>query len=216
MKESPALTCRPSGAGVPAGGPSGVPDGRGHADPLRWRAAGHAALRGGAAAVPQPGRQPQHAGGVHAAQVRSACVLTMELMMWKLCVRRTRTDSQLQACARQGGGTEGSTPCSLAAGSAQEGCASRKTPAMHAPKQTCDIAKGAEAASGWQFRRLVCSGVQLRHGVMLTTAHGCVCRWDSPMEAPPGVDPSKIGVGQWVPGVSFGEFSRRTFDKYYS
>lgn len=35
------------------------------------------------------------------------------------------------------------------------------------------------------------------------------------MEPPPGVDASKVGVGQWAPGLTFGEFSRRTFDKYY-
>lgn len=40
-------------------------------------------------------------------------------------------------------------------------------------------------------------------------------RWDVVMDAPPGVDASKIGVGQWQPGVTFGEFSGRTLAAYH-
>lgn len=40
-------------------------------------------------------------------------------------------------------------------------------------------------------------------------------RWDSPMDPPPGVDLETIGVGQWVPGLTFGEFSSRTIQQYY-
>jgi len=35
------------------------------------------------------------------------------------------------------------------------------------------------------------------------------------MDAPPGVGPAAVAVGQWVPGLDFGAFSERTFAKYY-
>jgi isopenicillin N synthase-like dioxygenase len=37
-----------------------------------------------------------------------------------------------------------------------------------------------------------------------------------PMDAPPGVGPAAVAVGQWSPGLTFGEFSDRTFAKYYA
>lgn len=36
-----------------------------------------------------------------------------------------------------------------------------------------------------------------------------------PLDAPTGVAPEAVGIGQWRPGQTFGEFSERTFDAYY-
>eukprot|EP00887_Chlorella_sp_A99_P004815 scaffold4.g4815.t1 len=41
-------------------------------------------------------------------------------------------------------------------------------------------------------------------------------RWDQAMALPEGADAAAAGVGQWRPGISFGEFSERTFQAYYS
>jgi len=35
------------------------------------------------------------------------------------------------------------------------------------------------------------------------------------MEPPAGSDSDAIGIGQWRPGMSFGEFSEATMAKYY-
>ncbi|KAL4437794.1 hypothetical protein ABPG77_005706 [Micractinium sp. CCAP 211/92] len=40
-------------------------------------------------------------------------------------------------------------------------------------------------------------------------------KWDTPLDAPPGVAPEDVGIGQWQPGLTFGEHSERTFDVYY-
>ncbi|KAI7841449.1 hypothetical protein COHA_004844 [Chlorella ohadii] len=39
--------------------------------------------------------------------------------------------------------------------------------------------------------------------------------WDCPLEPPVGVSPADVGIGQWQPGLSFGETSERTMDEYY-
>ncbi len=36
-----------------------------------------------------------------------------------------------------------------------------------------------------------------------------------PMVAPRGVDTRQVGVGQWRPGSTFGEFAEMRFRKYY-
>ncbi len=47
----------------------------------------------------------------------------------------------------------------------------------------------------------------------------CFCaniRWDEVMDMPEGGLPqAKIGVGQWLPGVTFGDFAERTVAGYY-
>ena len=35
------------------------------------------------------------------------------------------------------------------------------------------------------------------------------------MDAPSGADLAKVGIGQWSPGITFGEFSERTIQKYH-
>ena len=35
------------------------------------------------------------------------------------------------------------------------------------------------------------------------------------MNLPAGVDIRDVGIGQWKPGMSFGEFSEATMAKYY-
>jgi len=35
------------------------------------------------------------------------------------------------------------------------------------------------------------------------------------MDVPAGVASSKVGVGQWQPGLDFGQFSELTVQKYY-
>jgi len=40
-------------------------------------------------------------------------------------------------------------------------------------------------------------------------------QWDCPMDAPLGAKAEDIRVGQWVPGIDFGEFTRRTLEKTY-
>lgn len=35
------------------------------------------------------------------------------------------------------------------------------------------------------------------------------------MDLPPGVDAGDVGIGQWKPGMSFGEFSEATAALYY-
>ncbi len=35
------------------------------------------------------------------------------------------------------------------------------------------------------------------------------------MDVPAGADASSVGVGQWVPGLTFGEFAERTVGNYY-
>ena len=35
------------------------------------------------------------------------------------------------------------------------------------------------------------------------------------MDVPVGLDPSKVGVGQWRPGLDFGQFSALTVKRYY-
>ena len=47
----------------------------------------------------------------------------------------------------------------------------------------------------------------------------CACtvfmqpHWDCPLEPPVGVSPADVGIGQWQPGLSFGETSERTMDE---
>ncbi|CAK0782425.1 hypothetical protein CVIRNUC_005681 [Coccomyxa viridis] len=41
-------------------------------------------------------------------------------------------------------------------------------------------------------------------------------RWDQPMEIPSGAEAAKVGVGQWRPGLDFGQFSELTVQQYYS
>lgn len=36
------------------------------------------------------------------------------------------------------------------------------------------------------------------------------------MQVPAGADAARAGVGQWAPGLTFGQFSERTFANYYS
>jgi hypothetical protein len=49
-----------------------------------------------------------------------------------------------------------------------------------------------------------------------STTLGVVRRWDDPLEPPPGSPgPVDVGVGQWSPGMNFGEFSERTLDANY-
>lgn len=36
--------------------------------------------------------------------------------------------------------------------------------------------------------------------------------WDYPLEPPAGVAPADVGIGQWQPGLSFGETSELTMD----
>lgn len=36
--------------------------------------------------------------------------------------------------------------------------------------------------------------------------------WDCPLEPPAGVSPADVGIGQWQPGLSFGETSELTMD----
>lgn len=36
-----------------------------------------------------------------------------------------------------------------------------------------------------------------------------------PMDAPAGCSAADVAVGQWQPGDNFGQFSERTFAKYY-
>ncbi|CAL5228686.1 g11861 [Coccomyxa viridis] len=40
-------------------------------------------------------------------------------------------------------------------------------------------------------------------------------RWDQPMDLPPGTASSQMGVGQWQPGLDFGQFSELTVQHYY-
>lgn len=35
------------------------------------------------------------------------------------------------------------------------------------------------------------------------------------MNPPPGIDAQDAGIGQWKPGMSFGEFSEATMARYY-
>lgn len=35
------------------------------------------------------------------------------------------------------------------------------------------------------------------------------------MSLPPGMEEQDVGIGQWKPGMSFGEFSEATMSKYY-
>ena len=41
-------------------------------------------------------------------------------------------------------------------------------------------------------------------------------RWDQPMDIPSGAEATKVGVGQWQPGLDFGQFSELTVKQYYS
>ena len=41
-------------------------------------------------------------------------------------------------------------------------------------------------------------------------------RWDQPMDIPAGAEAAKVGVGQWLPGLDFGQFSELTVKQYYS
>ena len=41
------------------------------------------------------------------------------------------------------------------------------------------------------------------------------CRWDEEMDVPSGAKFSEVGIGQWSPGISFGDFSERTIQKYH-
>lgn len=41
------------------------------------------------------------------------------------------------------------------------------------------------------------------------------CRWDQAMDVPPGIAASEVGVGQWRPGLDFGQFSELTVQHYY-
>ena len=36
------------------------------------------------------------------------------------------------------------------------------------------------------------------------------------MEIPSGAEAAKVGVGQWRPGLDFGQFSELTVQQYYS
>jgi hypothetical protein len=40
-------------------------------------------------------------------------------------------------------------------------------------------------------------------------------KWDCPLDAPAGVSAEDVGIGQWRPGVNFGQHSEATFDAYY-
>lgn len=49
----------------------------------------------------------------------------------------------------------------------------------------------------------------------LTSCCGYI-RWDEVLDMPEGGLPqAKIGVGQWLPGITFGEFAERTVAGYY-
>jgi isopenicillin N synthase-like dioxygenase len=41
-------------------------------------------------------------------------------------------------------------------------------------------------------------------------------RWDEPMEPPGGCSSSSIGVGQWKPGMTFGDFAEATIAHNYA
>ena len=47
------------------------------------------------------------------------------------------------------------------------------------------------------------------------TAPCPTCSWDVPLDAPAGVQPADVGIGQWQPGLTFGEVSERTMAGYY-
>ena len=50
---------------------------------------------------------------------------------------------------------------------------------------------------------------------MLISCYGYI-RWDEVMDMPEGGLPqAKIGVGQWLPGITFGDFAERTVAGYY-
>eukprot|EP00958_Prasinococcus_capsulatus_P020689 scaffold2738_cov366-Prasinococcus_capsulatus_cf.AAC.3 len=40
-------------------------------------------------------------------------------------------------------------------------------------------------------------------------------QWDCPMDVPEGTSAEDVRVGQWEPGIDFGEFTRRTLQKNY-
>ena len=40
-------------------------------------------------------------------------------------------------------------------------------------------------------------------------------RWDAVMALPAGASGADVGVGQWAPGITFGEFTERTVQQYY-
>lgn len=42
-----------------------------------------------------------------------------------------------------------------------------------------------------------------------------VYRWDEPMELPEGAEAAEVGVGQYRPGLNFGQFSELTVKRYY-
>lgn len=55
----------------------------------------------------------------------------------------------------------------------------------------------------------------LQH-VMASEGADSNCRWDQPMDIPLGAEAAKVGVGQWRPGLDFGQFSELTVQQYYS
>ena len=52
--------------------------------------------------------------------------------------------------------------------------------------------------------------------VMAAEGADGTCRWDQPMDIPLGVEAAKVGVGQWRPGLDFGQFSELTVQQYYT
>lgn len=64
---------------------------------------------------------------------------------------------------------------------------------------------------------VVAPRMELCHGVTRNTfAVFMQPKWDIRMDIPSGVDPKEVGVGQWKRGQTFGEFTKKTLENYYS
>ena len=42
-----------------------------------------------------------------------------------------------------------------------------------------------------------------------------MCRWDEVMDVPDGAERDQVGIGQWSPNITFGDFTERTLQKYH-
>lgn len=96
----------------------------------------------------------------------------------------------------------------------------------HRPQHLCHLHAAQVCAcvpASAQLCPLVCCSRRTAtccHSVNPAAAHlhqRCLtCRWDELMDVPEGADAAAVGIGQWVPGISFGHFTERTMQKTYS
>jgi len=60
-----------------------------------------------------------------------------------------------------------------------------------------------------------CKSIRSELVPVLTSCSGYI-RWDEVMDMPEGGLPqARIGVGQWLPDITFGDFAERTVAGYY-